>query len=259
MTNYLGGLSLFEVEVTSIEPFRNLVKALAAVVDEGCFNVDESHISLLTMDPSHVAMVDFELPMEFFDEYRCDGEPRIFIKIDEFLKFLDRVERDERVKISLDEERARLVIQCIRQGHSRRFTMPILEPLDEEIPQPKILFKSSARILTQSLRRAIRDADLVSEHVKIEVADDMLKMSAVGDMGSFFGEWERGADELLELSVEEDSGALFTLSYLRDIINSAGVSTEVATLELTTDMPIRMDFELPQGKLVYYLAPVIGA
>lgn len=140
---------MFEVEVSSIEPFRNLVRALAAVVDEGCFNVDEARIWLLAMDPSHVAMVDFELPREFFDEYGCDGAPRIFIKIDEFLKFLDRVERDESLKISLDEERARLVIRCIRQGHSRRFTMPILEPLDEEVPQPKILFKSSARILTE--------------------------------------------------------------------------------------------------------------
>ena len=250
---------MFEVEVSSIEPFRNLVKALAAVVDEGCFNVDESRIRLLAMDSSRVALVDFELPGEFFDGYRCDGEQRIFIKIDEFLKFLDRVEKDERVKISLDEERARLVIRCIRQGHSRRFTMPILEPLDEEVPQPKILFKSSARILTQSLRRAIRDADLVSEHVKIEVADDMLKMSAIGDIGSAFSDWERDADELLELKAEEDSGATFTLSYLRDIINAVSISSEVATLELTTDMPIRMDFELPQGKLVYYLAPVIGA
>jgi len=175
---------LFEVEVSGIEPFRNLIKALDAVVDEGCFNVDEARIWLLAMDSSRVALVDFELPGEFFDSYVCEGEPRIFIKIDEFLKFLDRVERDEGVKIRLDEERARLVIQCTRPGHSRRFTMPILEPLDEEVPQPKILFKSSARILTQSLRRSIRDADLVNEHVKMEMADDMLKMSAVGDMGA---------------------------------------------------------------------------
>ena len=62
----------------------------------------------------------------------------------------------------------------------------------------------------------------------------MLKMNAVGDIGSVYSDWERGADELLELKAEEDSGATFTLSYLRDIINSAGVSTEVATLELTT-------------------------
>ncbi|GAG51245.1 unnamed protein product, partial [marine sediment metagenome] len=129
----------------------------------------------------------------------------------------------------------------------------------EEVPQPKILFKSSARILTQSLRRTIRDAGLVSEHVKIEATGDMLKINAVGDMGSIFSEWERGADELLELKVEEDSDATFTLSYLRDIVNTAGVSSEVATLELSKDMPIRMDFELPQGKLVYYLAPCIGA
>jgi len=250
---------LFEVEVSSIEPFRNLVKALAAVVDEGCFEMDEARICLMAMDPSHVAMVDFELPGEFFNGYKCEGEQKLFINIGEFLKFLDRVERDERVKIKLDEEKARLVIQCRSEGHSRRFTMPILEPLDEEVPQPKILFKSSARILTQGLRRAIRDADLVSEHVKIEVADDMLKMNAIGDIGSAFSEWQRGADELLELKSEEDSGAMFTLSYLKDILNTAGLSSEAATLELTTDMPIKMDFELPQGRLVYYLAPCIGA
>jgi len=238
---------------------RNLVKALAAVVDEGCFNVDESRISLIAMDSSNIAMVDFELPGAFFDEYRCDGEQRIFINIGEFLKFLDRVERDERVKIRLEEDRARLVIQCIRPGHSRRFMMTILEPLDEEVPQPKIFFMSSARILTGSLRQAFRDAGLVSEHVKIEVTGDMLKMGAVGDVGSAFSEWERGADELLELRAEEESGANFTLSYLMDITNAVGVSSEVATLELTTDMPLRMEFELPQGKLVYYLAPMIGA
>lgn len=250
---------MFEVEVSSIEPFRNLVKALAAIVDEGCFTIDGEKIELLAMDPSHVAMVDFELPREFFDSYVCEGEPRLFINIGEFLKFLDRVERDERVKIRLDEDRARLLIQCIRPGHNRRFEMTILEPLEEEVPQPNIFFKSSARILTQSLRQALRDAGLVSEHVKIEMANDMLRMSAVGDIGSAFSEWERGADELLELKVEEESGANFTLSYLMDITNAVGVSSDVATLELTTDMPLRMDFELPQGRLVYYLAPMIGA
>lgn len=255
----MRGMSLFEVEVSGIEPFRSLVKAIAAVVQEGCFDIDGEKIRLVSMDPSHVAMVDFELPREFFDRYLCEEETRLSIRIREFLKFLDRVERDEGVKIRLDEEKSRLVIQCTRPGHTRRFMMPILEPLDEEVPQPKILFKSSARILTQGMRRAFRDAGLVGEHMKIEMTGDMLRMSAVGDMGSAFSEWERGADELLELRVEEDSGATFTLSYLRDIVDAAVVSSEVAALELSTDMPLRMGFELPQGKLVYYLAPCIGA
>ncbi len=249
---------MFEVEISRIEPFRNLVKALSVIVEEGTFNMDEAQVKLLAMDPSHVAMVDFQLPREFFDRYSCEGESRLTLNIGEFLKFLDRVERDEQVKIRLDEEKARLVIRCSRGGHTRRFMMPILEPLDEEVPQPRIFFKASARILTQSLRRAIRDSALVSEHVRLEVSGDDFKISATGDMGSALSEWERDSDELLDLKAEEGSSATFTLSYLSDIVGAVSASSEVAMLELSTDMPIKMDFELPQGRLTYYLAPCIG-
>ena len=249
---------MFEVELSRIDPFRNLVKALSVIVEEGTFNLDEAQMKLLAMDPSHVAMVDFELPNEFFDKYKCDGESRLTLNIGEFLKFIDRVDRDEQVTIKLDEENARLIIRCKRGGHTRRFIMPILEPLDEEVPQPKIFFKASSRILTHSLRRAIRDASLVSEHVKMEATGENFKISATGDMGSAQSDWEKGSDELLELKAEEDSSATFTLSYLQDIVNAVAASSEVATLELSTDMPIKMDFELPQGRLIYYLAPCIG-
>jgi len=249
---------LFEVEVSRIDPFRSLVKALSVIVEEGTFIMNEAQIKLLAMDPSHVAMVDFELPSSFFDTYKCEGEPKLSINIKEFLRFLDRVDRDEQVKIVLNEPRARLVINCKRGGHSRRFEMPILEPLEEEVPQPKIFFKGRARLTTDALRMAIRDANLVSEHVKVEMEEGFLKISAEGDMGSSFSEWAHDSDDILELKVDESSSATFTLSYLQDIANAAGANSEVVALELSTDMPIKMDFEIPQGRLVYYLAPCIG-
>ena len=136
--------------------------------------------------------------------------------------------------------------------------MPILEPLEEDTPQPKIFFKSLARILNQSLRRAIRDSVLVSEYVKMELSDEEFKIGATGDMGSALSEWRVDSDELLEIKVEEESNATFTLSYLQDIVNAVAASSEIATLELSTDMPIKINFELPQGRLIYYLAPCIG-
>jgi proliferating cell nuclear antigen len=249
---------LFEVEVSRIDPFRDLIKALSVIVDEGTFLMNEAQIKLLAMDPSHVAMVDFELPNEFFDNYKCEGEPRLSINIKEFLRFLDRVNRDEMVRVTLEEEKARLVINTQRGGYSRRFEMPILEPLDEEVPQPKIFFKAKVRMLTQSLRNAIRDANLVSEHVKIEVQDDLFRVRAEGDMGSANSVWEKNSDDILEIDFEEDSSATFTLSYIQDIVNAAGSVGEVANLELSTDMPIKMDFEINKGRLIYYLAPCIG-
>ena len=254
----MSGLTLFEVEVSRIDPFRSLVKALSVIVEEGTFTMNEAQLKLLAMDPSHVAMVDFELPGTFFDSYRCEGEPKLSINIKEFLRFLDRVDRDEQVRIVLNTEKARLVIHCKRGGHSRRFEMPILEPLDEEVPQPKIFFKAKARVTTDALRMAIRDASLVSEHVRVEVEGDLFKVNAEGDMGSSFSEWTRDSDDLLELKADEDSSATFTLSYLSDIASAAGANSEVATPELSTDMPIKMEFEISQGRLVYYLAPCIG-
>jgi proliferating cell nuclear antigen len=249
---------LFEVEVSRIDPFRDLIKALSVIVDEGTFLMNEAQIKLLAMDPSHVAMVDFELPNEFFDNYKCEGEPRLSINIKEFLRFLDRVNRDEMVRVTLEEDKARLVINTQRGGYSRRFEMPILEPLNEEVPQPKIFFKAKVRMLTQSLRNAIRDANLVSEHVKIEVQDDLFRVRAEGDMGSANSVWEKNSDDILEIDFEEDSSATFTLSYIQDIVNAAGSVGEVANLELSTDMPIKMDFEINKGRLIYYLAPCIG-
>lgn len=59
-------LAMFEVEISNIEAYHNLVRLLA-VVDKMCFNMDKTHILLLAR--SHVAMVYFVLPWQFFDKY----------------------------------------------------------------------------------------------------------------------------------------------------------------------------------------------
>ncbi|MEM4727251.1 MAG: hypothetical protein QXD04_03250, partial [Candidatus Bathyarchaeia archaeon] len=146
---------MFEAELSNVEPFRNLIKAISVVVEEGSFRIDEEQMRLLAMDPSHVAMIDFELPREFFDRYSAEGEVRLSINMRELLKFLDRVDRGEQLRIKLDEEQSRVVLECRRGGHIRTFTIPLLEPIEEEAPSPKIFFKASARALTQSIRRAI--------------------------------------------------------------------------------------------------------
>jgi len=241
-----------------VDRFRNLVKALAAVVVEGCFHLDESGVELMAMDPSHVSMVDFRLPAEFFDAYNCKEETMLSIRVEEFLRFLDRIRKEEEVAIKLEEDKAQLHIHSTSRGHTRRFVIPILEPLEEAIPQPKVFYKSSARILIGSLRRALRDASLVSEQVELHVSGAEVKMSAVGNMGSTDSVWSQEAEDLLEVTAEEASKGRYYLSYLRDMVNAAASSCEVATLELSTEMPLKINFELPQGRLIYYLAPMIG-
>ncbi len=239
--------------------FRDYVGLLKALGDELTLRCDDSGISVLGMDSSHVAMIDSKVNAPFFEVYEAE-ESMITLNMLEFSKFLDRIEKNENVKITHDKEQAELVIATRKGGRNRRFKLSVLEPLDEEVPKPKIYYKSEGRILTQSVDSALKDADLVSEHIKIAFRPDMLQLQAHGDMGDAENEYNKGCDELLELKSEEDSEANFTLSYLKDMFSQLKNLSEVVTLHLATDMPLRIEVTPNDHNMEIdlYLAPMIG-
>jgi proliferating cell nuclear antigen len=71
-------------------------------------------------------------------------------------------------------------------------------------------------------------------------------------------ELKKGSDTLLDLETKEPSKATFSLSYLSEIIKTAAATSDIATLEFSSDMPVRLDFhQAKEGKLTFYLAPRI--
>ena len=241
--------------------FKGYISLLKVINDELTLQVDDTGITVMGMDPSHVAMIDSKLKAELFDEFSApDDGTKITLNLGEFSKFLDRIGKDETVKIDYDADKAKVFIATRTSGRNRRFSLSVLEPLEEEIPKPKIFFKSSARILTQSVERAIKDAGLVSEWIRMAVEGETLKLDARGDMGSASNEFTKDSDEILELKSEEDSSAAYTLSYLADIFGQIKGIADVVTLELATDMPVKIQVEPNNTNLevTLYLAPMIG-
>jgi proliferating cell nuclear antigen len=209
------------------------------------------------MDPSRVAMVDFEWPKTVFDEYSCDENMKMCINISEMLKLLRRTGKDESVELSLDDKTGKLKI-AIKGTYSRTFNMPTLEAMDEEVPTPKVTFNVSAKTTTQGLREAIEDASLVSDHVRIEANDDKMIMNASGDIMGANIEFTKGDDVLLEMTAKEASKATFSLSYLSEIVKASVPTSEIVMIEFSTDMPIQLDFQQEKdGKLKFFLAPRI--
>jgi proliferating cell nuclear antigen len=209
------------------------------------------------MDPSRVAMIDFEWPKTIFDEYTNDTPIKMCVNITEILKLLRRTSKDEAIELALDEKTNRLNVG-IKGKYDRTFNMPTLEATEEEVPTPKITFNIKAKVTTDGLHQAIEDVLLVSDHVKIEVDPEKLTMKAAGDLMGATIELKKGNDALLEIEAKEPSKATYSLSYLSEIIKTAAASSEIATIEFSNDMPIRIDFQQPkEGKLTFYLAPRI--
>jgi len=248
---------VFKLKVSDARMLRDMATAISILVDEATFQITPEALKLRAMDPSRVAMVDFEWPKTVFEEYACTEPTKMCINISELLKLLKRAGKDEVIELALDEKTGRLQVR-ITGKYVRNFTMPTLEASEEEVPTPKITFNVRAKATTDGLRQAIEDAELVSDHVRIEADNEKLVFQATGDLMGATIELKKGSDALLDLEAKEPSKATFSLSYLSEIIKAASATSDIATLEFSTDMPIKIDFQqAKEGKLTFYLAPRI--
>ena len=248
---------MFTLKVADAKLFRDMISAISILVDEATFKIDPESMKLRAMDPSRVAMIDFEWPKAIFEEYATSEPTKMCINVSELLKLLRRASKDEAVELSLDEKTGKLLVK-ISGKYSRNFTMPTLEASEEEVPTPKITFNVKAKATTQGLSQAIDDAQLVSDHVRIEADPEKLVLNASGDLMGATITLQKGSDALLDLEAKENAKATFSLSYLSEIIKAASAISDIATLEFSTDMPIKIDFhQAKEGKLTFFLAPRI--
>jgi len=248
---------MFNLKVADAKPFRDMITSISILVDEATFKLDPEGIKLRAMDPSRVAMIDFEWPKTAFEEYTCTEPKKMCINITELLKLLKRSGKGETLELALDDKTGKLQIK-IAGKYTRNFTMPTLEASEEEVPTPKITFNAKIKATTDGLSQAIEDAQLVSDHVKIEADPEKIVFNASGDLMGATITLQKGSDALLELEAKEPQKATFSLSYLTEIIKAASQTSDIATLEFSSDMPIKLDFQqAKEGKLTFYLAPRI--
>src|SRR5712664_2287651 len=216
---------VFKATMNDARLFRNLIGAISSLIEEADFNATPEGIKLRSMDPSHIAMVDFEWPKAAFDTYECNAPTKLRLSVSNLLKLLKRTRSDESVEIVYDDANKKLNI-TLKDKIVRKFITPTLDPSTEEVPTPKVPFNARVKITAVSLR-------------------DIIDM-------------DKGSDAILELDAKETCRATYNLNYLGEIIRAGSGASEVATLEFSTNMPIKVEFEMPQqGRLFYYLAPRI--
>jgi proliferating cell nuclear antigen len=246
---------VFKASISDARLWKNLLGAISTLIEEADFNATPEGIKLRSMDPSHVAMVDFEWQRSAFEEYTCEQPTKIRVSIASMLRLLKRVGSDEVLEMLYDDKMRKLNL-TLKGKIMRKFTMPTLDPAQEEVPTPRITFNSKAKLTTSILRDIIDDVRAVSDNVRLEATTERLTAAAASELSSAVIELDKGSEMLLELDVKEPSKATFNLNYLSEITKAGASTSEIVTVEFSSNMPIRLQFEIPQqGRLQYYMAP----
>jgi len=234
--------------------WKNIIESVSTLVDEGVFIADPSGIKLRAMDPSRVAMVDLELPKAAFESYECGAETPIGVNFDDMKNVMKRVSGGEKLELEKHDEEARLKIR-FKGKSSRTFSLSLLDLGKEELSAPRIPFNATVKVPAGTLLEAIRDAEVVSDFVRIVAENGQLKVSASGERGEVDVIITKESGELLSIELKEMAKALYSLNYLSKMMSASSLS-DIAIAMFSTDMPLRLEFNLTSGgKIVYYLAP----
>ncbi len=248
----------FRVRFSDARMWKRVIDAIEVLVDEAVFKINSEAMSVRAMDPSHVAMVDVYLPAGIFEEYECSGDESIGLSLDEMGKVMRRASTSDELELNLDEATSSLRVQ-LKGATTRTFKLSLLDIGGEEPPTPSITFNVEAKILSDALVQAMKDAELFSDHVQISSTPDGLLITASGDTSGVEVKIDKGSEALLELKTTENSRAIYALNYLSDMIKAASVSDTVI-LSFSTDMPLKLEFRiLGEGRVTYWLAPRIEA
>ncbi len=243
--------------------FKDFISLLKIAGGEHHIVADEEGLKVISMDPGHVLMVDATVKKELFEGYTLSEdqtENAVTVNVNELFRFLDRIEKDEKVHLKYDKPKARFIINSTQAGSRTNFELPVMEDFDAEVPQPKIIFTAMIRMTVKAIEHALKNVNLVSEHAVINIIKDLVEIIGEGDIGRARKEWDPDSDDILDLKVEKPSKATYTLEYLVSIINAFKPLTDSVKIHLSTDMPIKIEAECKNQNItaICYLAPCIG-
>jgi len=247
-----GGVQfMFHIKVRS-ETLKGIVDVVSTLVDEAKFNVTPDGFSLKAVDPAHVAMVNLEVEKEAFEEYGAD-ETELGIDLDKIKEVLRLARSGDVIEIEQDEGRNRLII---RVGNvSRR--MNLVDTTGMSDPrEPKLELPARIVVNADELQKGIRAAESVSDYIALSANPDGFEMYSEGDTDSVSLKLDK--ELLLSLECEEPVRSLFPLDYFSNMIRAVPSGT-VLTINLGNDYPVKMDFDIADGKghVSYLLAPRI--
>ncbi|HNT60438.1 MAG TPA: proliferating cell nuclear antigen (pcna) [Candidatus Bilamarchaeaceae archaeon] len=233
---------------------KDAVDSIVNLVEEGLFEITNEGVRLKAMDPSQISMISFFMPKEAFSQYALEEERKLGVDVDKLSKVLARGGRGESAELGLEDGKLKIIFGG---GKKRRtFKLPLIEVGSGLEREPKIEYRNHVKVDSEALKEMLKDAKLVSSHVRLILEEGHFRVEIKGDDGEVKEEFEKDAEEVKELKVAEGSRATFPLQYMEDIVKASKPGTQV-TIYLETDRPLKVEYDVMGAKSVYYLAPRI--
>lgn len=241
---------MLKLELLDNKIFKEAFDSISKIVDEVVCDVDSDGFHVTAIDRSHVCFVDLNLEPSVFEEFVCSVPVRLCVDTQEFMKILKRGKKNDVLRLSSDD--SNLMISFIGDV-DRSFKIRLID-MDYESPKaPNIDLPCGVCVDSGLVKDAIGDMELFSDKLYFLIDSEYFMVNSGGEFGDASLRYLHGVD-----GINEVAKSSFSINKLKDIFTASKFS-DVVKINLGTDMPMVVEFELVtgDGDLKFLLAPRI--
>lgn len=216
-------------------------------VDEFRLHITPDGYHTKVVDPANVGMTYTSLDKQAFESHRAgndeNGTLTVGLAIDRLQNVLGLIGSGDLVSIGFDEETRMLHLRAGEINQSIALIDP--DTIRQEPSTPDLDLPTHVDLEVDSLRRAIKAVDLVTDHFHVGYYDGD---SEHREPGLFFlGEGDTDdtlvdpAEDKQEIHAHGDTETLLSMNYLEDLEKILPKTGEV-TIHVGKEMPIKFEF-----------------
>ncbi|AFA40530.1 DNA polymerase sliding clamp subunit (PCNA-like) [Pyrobaculum oguniense TE7] len=240
---------------------RYVFEVLIGALPEAVLNFSHDGISLKALDPTKTALFELMFHATALEDYSVEEETKVGIIFTTLKDVLKRIGATEKLEIGVDKDRNRFSLYVYPKkgkdvGLVRRFSFPVVQAVEEEIPELPLSFDASFEMDADVFDDVVAMVEEVSDWIEIRVGPDSVTFRGVGEGGKAAeAEFTHDSDSVFSISADNPVSAKYSVEMLRDISRKMKSLSKRVKIELSLGKPIRLSYEFATGIFTATIAP----
>jgi DNA polymerase sliding clamp subunit (PCNA homolog) len=198
-----------------------------------------------------------------FEDYVVEEETKVGLIFTTIKDVVKRIGATEKLELEVDNEKNRFSLYVYPKkgkevGFVRRFSFPIVQVAEEEVPNLALAFDASFEIDSSAFDDVLSMVGEVSDWIQITASPEGIVFKGVGEGGKAaevkFG---HDSDAVFSISATDVVSAKYSVETLKDVNDKMKSVSRRVKVELSENRPLRLTYEFSTGVLNVIAAPRI--
>lgn len=230
--------------------FKAAFEVLKDILNDVNIYFDNVGMRILTLDTARVALVDFELQADNFEEYECTNPIVAGVNVTNMFKLLKTISNTDTLSMELNNrDSLKITIENPTKKTCTKFDLKLLDIDEDHIEVPDIPIATVTILSSVDFQRICRDMNNLSTEIEIKRKENSLVISCSGDFAN-----QETVIDCVDVVNSIYSG-VYSLKYLNIFTKATGMCSNVQLMQEVDNRFLILQYNVANlGEVRFYLA-----